>query len=599
MKRVLSLLLAAAQLLPAQAFLRWYETPVIPEARSANSARLATLLRAGQLRLTLADAIALAIENNLNLEAARYGPLLSEWGLKRAEAGGPVRGVPSASAQVSSVNSGVGVNGSTDSAGLGGGGNGGGGGNSGSASIQQIGAITPNLDPILQNTSTFSHQSEPLANTVVSGTTALVQDSRTYNTTYRQGLLSGGYVQLTSYQQSLTENAPTNALNPAVGPHVDFVLRHSLLRGFGTRLNGRSIQIAKLNVEGSRENFRQQVSTLVARVVNLYWDVSSGSDFVRMRQSAVDVAQTFLNDTQARIDLGALARVELPRAAAELAARRQDLVIARTTLRQQETLLKEALTRTPDPAVDAAGIIALDSIQVPEADDLPAVRELLSQAQTQRPDVALAAIQKKARELSTIGTENLLLPSLQLQALTCNRGVAGTPQASGGSANPYFVSDYGTAMGQILRRNFPSEALNISISAPLLNRGAQADYGIEQLQLRQSEVRDKRNANQLIVDVSNQAIALRQARARYSAALNTRQRQEQLLKSEQDKFSFGKASVTALIASQRALVVAQTAEAAALASWTRARASLDEVLGKILEVNHVSFEAALNGTMVP
>ena len=165
MKRALSLLLAAAQLLPAQAFLRWYETPVIPEARSANTARLAPLIRAGQLRLTLADAIALAIENNLNLEAARYGPLLSEWGLKRAEAGGPVRGVPSASAQVSSVNSGVGVNGSTDSAGLGGGGNGGGGGNSGSASIQQIGAITPNLDPILQNTSTFSHQSEPLANT--------------------------------------------------------------------------------------------------------------------------------------------------------------------------------------------------------------------------------------------------------------------------------------------------------------------------------------------------------------------------------------------------------------------------------------------------
>ena len=599
MKRVLSLLLAAAQLLPAQAFLRWYETPVIPEARSANSARLATLLRAGQLRLTLADAIALAIENNLNLEAARYGPLLSEWGLKRAEAGGPVRGVPSASAQVSSVNSGVGVNGSTDSAGLGGGGNGGGGGNSGSASIQQIGAITPNLDPILQNTSTFSHQSEPLANTVVSGTTALVQDSRTYNTTYRQGLLSGGYVQLTSYQQSLTENAPTNALNPAVGPHVDFVLRHSLLRGFGTRLNGRSIQIAKLNVEGSRENFRQQVSTLVARVVNLYWDVSSGSDFVRMRQSAVDVAQTFLNDTQARIDLGALARVELPRAAAELAARRQDLVIARTTLRQQETLLKEALTRTPDPAVDAAGIIALDSIQVPEADDLPAVRELLSQAQTQRPDVALAAIQKKARKLSTIGTENPLLPSLQVRALTYNRGVAGTPQASGGSVNPYFVGGYGTAIGQILRRNFPSQTLSASLSANLNNRGAQADYGIEQLQLRQSEVRDKRNANQLIVDVSNQAIALRQARARYSAALNTRQLQEQLLKSEQDKFSFGKAAVTALIASQRALVVAQTSEAAALASWARARASLDEVLGKTLDVNHVSFYAALSGTMTP
>ncbi|NDJ12101.1 MAG: hypothetical protein EBY17_13070 [Acidobacteriia bacterium] len=198
-----------------------------------------------------------------------------------------------------------------------------------------------------------------------------------------------------------------------------------------------------------------------------------------------------------------------------------------------------------------------------------------------------------------MGTENPLLPSLQVQALTYNRGVAGTPQTSGGSVNPYFVGGYGTAIGQILRRNFPSQTLSVSLSANLNNRGAQADYGIEQLQLRQSEVRDKRNANQLIVDVSNQAIALRQARARYSAALNTRQLQEQLLKSEQDKFSFGKASVTALIASQRALVAAQTAEAAAVASWARARASLDEVLGKTLDVNHVSFDAALSGTMAP
>lgn len=597
MKRTICTILVLAQILSAQKLPKWYETPDVQEIRTANSARLAGLVHAGQLRLTLADAIALAIENNLNLQAARYGPLLSEWGLKRAEAGGPVRGVPSASAQVSSVNSGVGVNGSTASAGLGGGGNNNTGGNSGGASIQQIGAITPNLDPIVQNTTTFSHQTQPLANTILSGTTALVQTSRTYNTTYRQGLLTGGFVQLTSYEQTFKENAPSDTLNPASGPHVDFTIRHSLLRGFGPKLNGRSIKIAELGVEGSRESFRQQAADLVSRVVNLYWDVASGSDFVRMRQSAVDVAQKFLEDTRARIELGALARVELPRAAAELAARRQDLLIAQTTLRQQETLLKEALMRTPDPAVEAAGIITLDTIRVPKTDDLPALREMVEQAQKNRPEVALAAIQKKARELSAIGTENPLLPSVQVQAITYNRGVAGTPQASGGKANPYFVGGYGTAMGQVLRRNFPSESLSLSISAPLGNRTAQADYGIEQLQLRQSDVRDKRDANQLLVDVSNQAIALRQARARYSGAVNTRELQDQLLSAEQDKFAFGKSSVTALIVTQRALVAAQTAEATAMAAWARAKASLDEVLGRTLDVNHVSFEAALSGAM--
>ena len=137
------------------------------------------------------DALSLAIENNLDLERPLRS-LLAIWAYERAQAGGPIRGVPSASAQVSSVNSGVGVNGSTASAGLRmeaavvGGRSGG-----GSASIQQIGAITPNLDPILQNTTIFSHLTQPQANTLVSQTTALVEIEHTYNTVLQQGLLSG------------------------------------------------------------------------------------------------------------------------------------------------------------------------------------------------------------------------------------------------------------------------------------------------------------------------------------------------------------------------------------------------------------------------
>src|SRR5437763_1760438 len=111
---------AAHALLGIASIIRPYMPPAIPEPRIVNKPH------AGKLYLTLKDAIAMALENNLDLQAERYGPLLAEWSLKRAEAGGPIRGVPNASAQVSSVNNGVGVNGSTASAGLGGGGGNGG-----------------------------------------------------------------------------------------------------------------------------------------------------------------------------------------------------------------------------------------------------------------------------------------------------------------------------------------------------------------------------------------------------------------------------------------------------------------------------------------
>jgi len=578
--RLVILLLLAVAVSPAQiSIVKPYLAPDVPPVRMSNSDRTSATLRGGMLYLSLQDAIALAMDNNLDLASERYGPLLAEWALKRAQAGGPIRGVPSASAQVSSVNNGVGVNGSTASAGLGGGGGGNGGGSSGNASIQQIGAVTPNLDPILQNSTTFSHLTQPLANTVVSGTSALVQAQHTYNTTLQLGLLSGGSVLLRDYEQYLKENAPTDALNPALGPHVDVTVRQNLLRGFGARLNGRSIEIAKLNILAANESLRSQTLNLVANVTNLYWDLVSAQDTVKLRQSAVELARKFRDDTDAKIKAGALAPVELPRAEVELASREQDVLIATTTLTQKQEALRAAILRDIDGPVGNAAIMPLDSIAVPSTEQLPAVRELVSRAMSKRPDVAVTRLQSQAAELAALGTENPLLPSVQVFAQAYNRGVAGQPQPSGGPVDPFFVGGYGTALGQVFRRNFPSESAGVSVSATLNNRQAQGDYGADQLQLRQSAIRGRRDANQIAVEISNQVIALTQARARYSAAVEARALQEQLLTGEQQKFTFGKGTTSGIILAQRALVAARVAEITALATYAHARVSLDQVSG--------------------
>src|SRR5438270_11668070 len=86
-------------------FLRPYLAPDVPPIRLANSPRLRDLVRAGKLYLTAQDAIGLALENNIDIEVARYNPLLDEWNLERAEAGGALPGVPAASSQVGSVSS--------------------------------------------------------------------------------------------------------------------------------------------------------------------------------------------------------------------------------------------------------------------------------------------------------------------------------------------------------------------------------------------------------------------------------------------------------------------------------------------------------------
>ena len=576
--------------------LRSYMAPDIPEIRVRNSNRLHSLIRAGILYLSVQDAVALAIENNLNLEVDRYGPLLAQSAFERDKAGGPIRGVPSASQQVASVDQGVGVAGSAVSAGLANGNGGGTVGGSGNASIQQVGAITPNLDPILQNTTTFAHLSYPQDNTLLSRTNALIESVRTYSTVMQLGLVSGGVVQFQNYEQYLDENAPTDSLNPARGPYMALYVRHNLLQGFGVNLNNRLIRIGKINTIASREVFRSQLLDLAASVLHLYWNLVSANDELRVRRRAVEVTQKFYDDTKKEVDVGAIPRVQLPRAEAEFSARRQDLSIAQQAVRQQATLLKEAISHTEDPLLEAAEIVPLDHMEVPATDDLPPLRELVSTAMAKRPDVAVAKFRDQTQQVALVGTENPLMPNLQVQGRTWNRGVSGTPQIIDGvGANPYFVGGYGKALGQIFRRDFPNNTGQVSFEASVGNRQAQGDYGIDQLQYRQSQVSAQRDTNQIVVDISNQLSALRQSRSRYSAARDTRALQEQVLAEDRKKFSYGIATFNELIVDQRTLVAAEVSEVNARATFSHARVSLDQVLGETLEKSLITLDEGLNG----
>ena len=574
--------------------IRSYAPPEVRGVSLHNSKRLHDLLRAGKLYLTVQDTLALAIENNLNLEVNRYGPLLAQSALERQNAGGPLRGVPSASAQVASVDSGLGVNGSIQAAGLSGGGGGGSNGNTGGATIQQIGVVTPNLDPVLQNSTTFAHLSQPQFNAVVSQTPALIQSVRTYNTFVQEGFLSGGYVRFTDYEQLLNENAPSDALEPQRGPYMSIALRHNLLQGFGVKLNNRFIRIAQINTVASREQFRSQLLDLTATTLNLYWDLVSANDELKIRQSALDTTRKFLDDTRKEIVAGSLPRVELPRAEAEAASRLHDVVVAQYGVTQREGMLKDAITRTMDPEIEAAGIVTLDRFEVPDAEDLPPLRQLVSTAMEKRPDVAVAKFREQTQEISLAGTENPLMPNLTLQAQTYDRGASGTAQYQ---PYPYFVGGYGTALKQIFRRDFPNEAGSLGLSIPLNNRQAQGDYGIDQLQYRQLQVSTQRDMNQIVVDVSNQLSALRQSRAKYAAARQTRVLQEELLAAERKKFSYGISTFNDIIIDQRVLVTAQISEVNAAATYARARVSLDQVLGESLEKNNISLEEGLTGNL--
>jgi len=581
----------------ASIFIRPYEGASVPPIQLKNSGRIYSLIRAGKLYLTVQDAIAIAIENNLDLELDRYGPVSAEWYFERTQAGGPLRGVSAGNSIANQVTSGQGVGGSQASAGLSS--NGGGGGGSGTnAVVSQIGPITQNLDPVVQSTVGYFHSSYPQADAVQSQTEALIGTRHVFNNLFQLGLLSGGYVQIAANESYLKENAPSDVLNPSVAPVGQIYVLHQFLNGFGTGVNSRFIRVAEKNIGAARETFRSQLLNTVANVLNLYWDLVTLNDDLKVRQRAMEQAQKVADDTRKQIALGATARVDIYAAEAQLSARRQDVAIAQASVQQQEILLKNTLSRNgiEEPAIDAAGIVPIDRIEIPASDELPPLRDLVARALAHRPDVALAKINDEAAEISALGTANGILPTLQGRALVNARGLAGTYNPVSGQPNPKnFDGGPGTALGQVARHDFGAELGAGLFVGQLHNRIPQGDYGIDQLQLRQGDLIERRNMNQIVVSISNQMTALRQARLRYSQAAEARKLQAELLEKEQQMFSFGTATIADVVGAQQSLLAAESTEVSSQSAYMHARISLDQVLGETLDANHISVEQARVG----
>jgi outer membrane protein TolC len=580
----------------APIFLRSYQGATVPPVSLQNTDRIYSLIRAGKLYLTAQDVLAVAIENNLDLELDRFGPVGAEWNLERLQAGGPLRGVTSGNSLANQATSGQGIAGSQLTAGLSGngGGSGTGGGN---AVVSQIGPVTQNLDAVLQSTIGFFHSTSPQANTLQSQISELIGTRHIFNNFVQQGLISGGYVQVAANESYLKENTPTDILNPSVAPVVQIYFTHQFLQGFGVAVNNRFIRVAEKGIGAARETFRSQLLNLVATVLNLYWDLVTSNDDLIVRQRALVEAQKVVDDTRKQIELGAIPRVDIYAVESQLSARRQDVAISQASVRQQENLLKNALSRTglADSRIDEAEVVPLDRIQVPEKDDLPPLRELLARALAHRPDVALAKISDESGQISALGTANGVLPILRGIASTTDVGLAGVGRPQAGPVDPYYVGGLGTALGQVFRRNFPSERGAVLFQGQLGNHIAQGDYGIEQLQLRQGDLIERRNMNQIVVDISNQMTALRQARAQYSQAVDSRALQQELLEKEQQMFSFGTAQIADVVTAQQSLLAAQATEVGALSAYSHARISLDQVLGETLEANHISIDEAQAG----
>jgi outer membrane protein len=573
-----------------------YQPRVVPPVNVSNSSRIDALLRAGNLYLSLSDAIALALENNLDVEIERYEFSLAEADLLRAQSGAGINGIPTSVLPGIPTGAGLGLLGSSGTG------------------IGSAGTISPlgaglSFDPFISGNVNFGHTTVPQSNTVLSGTNALVTTNKTANFALVQAFSTGGSIALNYNNIIQEQNSFRSTVNPFTNSSLDLTVTQPLLQGFGLALNNRNIRVAKNNVKAADYVFRQQLINSVANVVQLYWTLVAANSTVNVNQQAVAVAQKLYDDNKKQVEIGTLAPIEVVRAEAQLATAQQALVAAQSAVLQLEAVLKSALSRNGLASLPIleAHVIPTDPIRIPETEAIQPVQDLVSRALDNRPDVAQSRIQLNNADIILSGTRNALLPSLSfvgdmrsnalvgsqntVEGVNATTGLLSTPPI----ADPFFVGGYGTVLAQLFGRNFPTYSVGLSLTIPLRNRAAQANLATASVNLRQNQLLLQRQINQIRVDVQNAITAVNQARTQYEAAVKGRVLQEQTLDADQKKLALGATTVYQVIQDQRDLTTAAAAEVTAQATYAGARVQLDVATGSTLANNNVEFDEAKTG----
>ena len=593
-----------------------YTARHLPPPNLANTARIDSLMHDGKLYLSLNDAIALALENNLDIAIARYNLNIADTDVLRAKAGAQILGTPLGIVQ-NTPGGGVGgvgaqVGSGTGGTTLGAGGAGAGaGGLVGSTAGGLYGPFVTSFDPVLTGSFQNDHANfiptSPFAGTLQRTTTA--------NFAYTQGFQWGTNLSVGFNNTRQTTNSAFSTVSPALSSGFQFKLTQHLLQGFGFAANNRFIRISKNNRELSDVAFRLQIITTVDQIENMYWDLVYAYENLRVKQESLSFSEKTLSDTKKQVEIGSLAPIESVRAQSTVAADQQALTVARTNLQLEQLLMKNALSRTlHDQALATAEVIPTSTMEVPQAPQVQPTEDLVNDALRHRAELVESRIQLNSQELSNKAVRSALLPTLDVYAYYGGSGLGGSQNPANvcqspaqtfcASANPDTTlgqfpltppTSYTSTLNQLINSTAPDKGVGLQLNIPLRNRAAQALQIRSELEYRQQQMALQQTENRISIEVRNAQFGVEQNRASVASAQAAVDYAKQSLDAEQKKYQFGTSTTTAVLQNRSALATAESTLLSATAAYEKSRIELDRAVGTLLDDEGISIDDAAKG----
>jgi outer membrane protein TolC len=569
----------------------------VPELDLTNSPRLQNLIREGKLYISLRDAIALAIENNLDLAAFRYNFPIAQTDYQRTKAGSPAQGVDTGIVQASSQG------------GFSGGNTGGGGGGGGSAAgaggivTSTLGAGTqvPSFDPFLSFKGFVDHTVSQEPNAFQVGVPIFKQNTIQAIANFSQNFSTGTSLQLNYEGQRFANNSPYESINPTLNANMQVIVAQQLLAGFGRSTNTRYIQIAKKNLLINDLAFRAQVIATITQVENIYWDLANAYQDEQVKEHLLSFAQKTLSDDQKQLELNAIPAMQVTKDQSDVATSEGDLTVARATLRLNELLIKNALTKTDDPSISEMPVVPLDTKGADDPNAAKTIDDLITEAEKKRPDVAEDELDMQKAQASLKSIRSELLPTLTAYGYYLGAGFAGPKNPNCSLGPDQCTSDLPTGFGDMFVNTFnyssPEYQFGMNLQINLRNRQAKADQLRAVLEFRRKQIAFEEQKKSIRSEVRNAQFSLQQAQARVVASQKARDLAAHTFDITEQEQKLGAKSSSDTLVAQHDMGIAESALVSAQTLFEKAKVELDRVTGTTLERMGVSIEDAKTGVV--
>jgi outer membrane protein TolC len=574
-----------------------YIPSTAPELDLSNSPRLENLIRDGKIYISLHDAIAVAIENNLDLAYFRYNFPIAQTDILRTKAGSPANGVNTAISQ--------GTQGGFGASTGGGGGSSGSGFSAGAGGIvtSTLGAGTSvsSFDPYLTFRGYVDHTTVQEANEITTGVPTLKNNTIEVLSNYSQSFPIGTNLSVSYLGNRVASNSPYNLINPELYSNFQVQISQPLLYGFGVATNERYIRIAKRNSQITDLAFKAQVIATVTQVENIYWDLVNAFDSERISEQSLGFANKNLSDDQKQLKLQAIPAMQVMTDESAVATAEGNLTVARASLRLNELLMKNALTKVDDPTIDEMPVIPLDLHGEADPNADKSMDDLISDAEKKRPEVAIYKMTAEVQKQSLKDINSELLPTLNMYGVYAGAGTAGPVNPLCNPSTQDCSTNLPTGFPSMLANTFnyssPEYQVGMTLSINLRNRQAKADQFRAVLQYRQSQISSEQQQKGIRFDVRNSKFALEQAQAHVVAAQKARDLAQKTFDITKQEQVLGAKSGFDTLTAQDALAQAEQAVDTAQTAYEKAKVDIDRATGDTLERTGVSIDDAKLGVV--